>query len=221
VTVALPPDRHGQRHGAGNAARRAPGRDPAEVAWVVARAAQGRGYAKEVASSLTDLLSESGWPVTAYIHPRHLASQHVARAAAMEPTDATASSAVSARHLLSRPGHMTARAVTARDHLPPLARRKMGSLWAAFGPGVAAVVALHKERYGTAAGSFPGSCRSVLTRPLMPNEDVVVDLHVRVCGSSTGRGSLDCRCPPPVAPRAQVLKTEDKHCREYEITLTG
>jgi RimJ/RimL family protein N-acetyltransferase len=62
---------------------------PAEIAWVVATAAQGRGYAKEAARSLADRLSESGWPVAAYIHPRHLASQHVARAAGMAPTDST------------------------------------------------------------------------------------------------------------------------------------
>ena len=64
-----------------------PGAGPAEVAWVVATAAQGRGYAKEAARSLADRLSESGWSVAAYIHPGHLASQHVARAAGMVRTD--------------------------------------------------------------------------------------------------------------------------------------
>jgi len=59
---------------------------PAEVAWVVARRAQGRGYAKEAARSLADRLFAAGWPVTAYIHPGHLASQHVARAAGLAPT---------------------------------------------------------------------------------------------------------------------------------------
>lgn len=68
---------------------RGPGAGPAEIAWVVATAAQGRGYAKEAARTLADRLSESGWSVTAYIHPRHLASQHVARAARMIPTDTT------------------------------------------------------------------------------------------------------------------------------------
>jgi RimJ/RimL family protein N-acetyltransferase len=68
---------------------RGPGGGPAEIAWVVATAAQGRGYAKEAARSLADRLSESGWAVAAYIHPRHLASQHVARAARMTLTDAT------------------------------------------------------------------------------------------------------------------------------------
>lgn len=62
---------------------------PAEIAWVVASAAQGRGYAKEAARSLADRLSESGWPVTAYIHPGHVASQQVARAARMTLAEIT------------------------------------------------------------------------------------------------------------------------------------
>jgi RimJ/RimL family protein N-acetyltransferase len=65
------------------------GAGPAEIAWVVASAAQGGGYAKEAARSLADRLCESGWSVAAYIHPRHFASQHVARAALMMPTDTT------------------------------------------------------------------------------------------------------------------------------------
>ena len=67
---------------------RGPAAGPAEIAWVVATAAQGRGYAKEAARSLADRLSHAGWSVEAYIHPRHLASQHVARAARMVPTAA-------------------------------------------------------------------------------------------------------------------------------------
>jgi RimJ/RimL family protein N-acetyltransferase len=51
---------------------------PAEVAWVVVRAAQGRGYAKEAAHSLVAVLQAAGWTVVAYIHPGHLASQRVA-----------------------------------------------------------------------------------------------------------------------------------------------
>ena len=58
----------------------------AEIAWVVARPAQGHGYAKEAARSLAGRLREARWPVTAYIHPGHLASQHVARAAGLVPT---------------------------------------------------------------------------------------------------------------------------------------
>jgi RimJ/RimL family protein N-acetyltransferase len=63
-----------------------PAAGPAEIAWVVARRAQGCGYAKEAARSLADRLLAAGWPVTAYIHPGHLASQHVARAAGLVPT---------------------------------------------------------------------------------------------------------------------------------------
>ena len=59
---------------------------PAEVAWVVVRAAQGRGYAKEAAASLVALLQQAGWTVVAHIHPGHLASQGVARAAGLSPT---------------------------------------------------------------------------------------------------------------------------------------
>jgi RimJ/RimL family protein N-acetyltransferase len=59
---------------------------PAEVAWVVGRQAQGRGYAKEAARGLVALLREAGWTVAAHIHPAHLASQRVARAAGLSPT---------------------------------------------------------------------------------------------------------------------------------------
>jgi RimJ/RimL family protein N-acetyltransferase len=63
-----------------------PAAGPAEVAWVMARAAQGRGYAKEAARSLVDRLHKAGWSVIAHIHPGHLASQGVARAAGLAPT---------------------------------------------------------------------------------------------------------------------------------------
>jgi RimJ/RimL family protein N-acetyltransferase len=59
---------------------------PAEVAWVVVRAAQGRGYAKEAARSLVAVLHGAGWTVVAHIHPGHLASQRVARTAGLSPT---------------------------------------------------------------------------------------------------------------------------------------
>jgi RimJ/RimL family protein N-acetyltransferase len=59
---------------------------PAEVAWVVARPAQGRGYGKEAARSLVALLHEAGWTVVAHIHPGHLASQQVARGAGLSPS---------------------------------------------------------------------------------------------------------------------------------------
>ena len=63
-----------------------PAAGPAEVAWVVVPAAQGCGYAKEAAGSLVGRLSRAGWTVTAHIHPGHLASQRVARAAGLVPT---------------------------------------------------------------------------------------------------------------------------------------
>ena len=63
-----------------------PAAGPAEVAWVVVRAAQGRGYAREAARSLVAVLQEAGWTVVAHIHPGHLASQRVARAAGLAPT---------------------------------------------------------------------------------------------------------------------------------------
>jgi RimJ/RimL family protein N-acetyltransferase len=59
---------------------------PAEVAWVVVRAAQSRGYAKEAARSLVAVLQQAGWTVVAHIHPGHVASQRVARAAGLSPT---------------------------------------------------------------------------------------------------------------------------------------
>lgn len=61
---------------------------PAEVAWVLARPAQGRGYAKEAAGSLVGRLHGDGWTVRAHIHPGHLASQRVAAAAGLAPTSA-------------------------------------------------------------------------------------------------------------------------------------
>ena len=45
-----------------------PAAGPAEVAWVVARAAQGRGYASEAARSLVTVLRQDGWTIVAHIH---------------------------------------------------------------------------------------------------------------------------------------------------------
>ena len=64
-----------------------PAAGPAEVAWVVGGQAQGRGYAKEAACGLVAMLREAGWTVAAHIHPAHLASQRVARAAGLSPTE--------------------------------------------------------------------------------------------------------------------------------------
>ncbi len=63
-----------------------PAAGPAEVAWVVVRPAQGRGYAKEAARSLVAVLQAAGWTVVAHIHPGHLASQRVARSAGLSLT---------------------------------------------------------------------------------------------------------------------------------------
>ena len=63
-----------------------PGAGPAEVAWVLARRYQGRSYAAEAARSLVAALQQAGWTVMAHIHPRHLASQRVARAAGLSPS---------------------------------------------------------------------------------------------------------------------------------------
>jgi RimJ/RimL family protein N-acetyltransferase len=65
---------------------RGPAAGPAEVAWVVGRASQGRGYAREAATSLVGRLRRAGWTVVAHIHPQHGASERVAHAAGLRPT---------------------------------------------------------------------------------------------------------------------------------------
>jgi RimJ/RimL family protein N-acetyltransferase len=64
-----------------------PNAGPALVAWVVGTGFQGHGYASEAAVSLVDRLRASGWTAAADIHPDHVASQRVARAAGLEATD--------------------------------------------------------------------------------------------------------------------------------------
>ncbi len=62
----------------------------ADLAWVIGLPWQGRGYATEAASSIVTLLG--GGPVhtfTAHIHPRHQASQSVARSLGMSPSGFT------------------------------------------------------------------------------------------------------------------------------------
>ena len=59
----------------------------AELAWVVAVPHQGRGYAREAALGVQDLLREAGVSrFTASIHPDHTASAGVARALGLFPT---------------------------------------------------------------------------------------------------------------------------------------
>jgi RimJ/RimL family protein N-acetyltransferase len=64
-----------------------PSAGPALVAWVIGTSFQGSGYASEAAISLVDRLRRAGWSVAADIHPDHLASQRVARAAGLTPTE--------------------------------------------------------------------------------------------------------------------------------------
>ncbi|MBK6887313.1 MAG: GNAT family N-acetyltransferase [Tetrasphaera sp.] len=59
----------------------------AEIAWIVGTAWQGRGYAGEAAAAMADLLRAAGVQLlVAHIHPRHAASQGVARRAGLTPT---------------------------------------------------------------------------------------------------------------------------------------
>lgn len=64
-----------------------PSTGPAIVAWVLGTGFQGHGYASEAAVSLVDRLRDDGWSVAADIHPDHVASQQVARAAGLVLTD--------------------------------------------------------------------------------------------------------------------------------------
>jgi len=83
---------------------------PAEVAWVVASAAQGHGYATEAARSLVGRLHKAGWTVVAHIHPGHLALQRVAGAAGLTPTGEVHDGEVRwARASPRRPGPAAAR----------------------------------------------------------------------------------------------------------------
>ncbi|MBO4258085.1 GNAT family N-acetyltransferase [Streptomyces griseorubiginosus] len=61
----------------------------AEIAWVVGSPWQGRGLASEAACGLVALLARrpSVRTVIAHVHPEHRASESVARAAGLEPTE--------------------------------------------------------------------------------------------------------------------------------------
>ena len=62
--------------------------DSAEIAWIVGTAWQGRGIATEAARGLVSWLrSRPVREVVAHVHPEHLASAAVARAAGLAPTD--------------------------------------------------------------------------------------------------------------------------------------
>jgi RimJ/RimL family protein N-acetyltransferase len=59
----------------------------AEVAWLVGRPHQGRGYAREAAQCMVEWLRGHGVVlIRAHVHPDHAASQGVARAIGLGPT---------------------------------------------------------------------------------------------------------------------------------------
>jgi RimJ/RimL family protein N-acetyltransferase len=57
------------------------------VAWVIGTPWQGNGYATEAAASVVGWLRDRGLAATAAIAPGHLASERVAAAAGLTPTD--------------------------------------------------------------------------------------------------------------------------------------
>ncbi len=66
------------------------GGSQAEIAWVVGTPWQGRGYAREATSALVAWLRGRGVArIVAHVHPDHAASEAVARAAGLVPTDET------------------------------------------------------------------------------------------------------------------------------------
>ncbi len=79
----------GTRIGTGTRdATHAGGGTHAEVAWIVGRPWQGRGYAAEAAAGLVGwLLGQGTMVITACIHPDHLASAGVAARAGLAVTD--------------------------------------------------------------------------------------------------------------------------------------
>jgi len=67
------------------------GHPTADIAWVIATAHQRRGYAREAARAMVDWLRERQVDVVvAFVHPGHKASQAVARAVGLAPTNVVA-----------------------------------------------------------------------------------------------------------------------------------
>lgn len=65
-----------------------PAEGDAELAWVVGKQWQGHGVAREAAGLVVDhLLAGGALRVVAHVHPDHVASQRVAAALGMLPTD--------------------------------------------------------------------------------------------------------------------------------------
>lgn len=62
--------------------------EPTEIAWVVGRAWQGKGYATRAAQLLVEYLEDRGVrDLVAHIHPGHTASQVIARKLGLHPTE--------------------------------------------------------------------------------------------------------------------------------------
>ena len=60
----------------------------AEVAWIIGAHGQGHGYGSEAAAAMVHALIRAGVPwVTAHVHPDHAASEAVARACRLTPTE--------------------------------------------------------------------------------------------------------------------------------------
>nr|WP_108872020.1 GNAT family N-acetyltransferase [Tessaracoccus timonensis] len=61
---------------------------PAEIAWVIGEAWQGRGYATRAAQLLVELLVGRGvTELVAHIHPDNVASQKIAQRLGLQPTN--------------------------------------------------------------------------------------------------------------------------------------
>ena len=62
--------------------------DTADVAWLVGREFQGRGFGAEASAAMIAWLHSTGVrQITAHIHPEHAASQHIAAAIGLSLTD--------------------------------------------------------------------------------------------------------------------------------------
>jgi RimJ/RimL family protein N-acetyltransferase len=80
--------RSGVAVGTVQATLRSNGGVTADVAWVIAAAHQGQGYAKEASAAMTRWLCHRGVDaLIAHVHPTHEASIRVARYLGLTPTD--------------------------------------------------------------------------------------------------------------------------------------
>jgi len=80
--------RSGVAVGTVQATLRSNGGVTAEIAWVIAAAHQGQGYAKEASAAMTRWLCHRGVDaLIAHVHPTHEASIRVARYLGLNPTD--------------------------------------------------------------------------------------------------------------------------------------